>query len=394
MKTQLSWLKVLPVVAVVVLFAVTMASAAAVPGASTGHPSSSTATFALSHQIPVPNGPQALASGNKACPITTQCTYVADKIGGVQVFSGNNLIASVSVVLTPSDPSTCPEFAYAWFGSILVSDACGDNGAGELRVLNPATNVWGTPITVAGGGPLAMVGDTSNGDLYVTNFGYGTVTVLSSATTVAGTVATCGSYPGMLDYDSASKIVFVGNEGFISAACIDMIKGTTAGSPIVSAGTYTLTVSDAISGVTVNQHTGNVYITDPNYNAYAGGVFEYGKRGAYKATIAPPSISDGLSGSTYDASSQSVYVVSDAHYTLGFYNATGFVFNISGSNAVSGAHFVGLGPNADCYNPASLSVYVPNTSNVLGSGVTVFKGATIHNISIYGPVEGYGCGAN
>jgi hypothetical protein len=394
MNAKLSWGRLFLVFGVVVLFAVTMLSAAAVPGQTDSHPSGTSPRFASSVPVDVSKSGATLPLAHKGCPTTTQCTYVADEIGGVQVFSGTSLIASIGVVLTPADPKSCPEFAYAWFGSILVSDQCGNNGLGELRVLNPATDAWGTPITIAGGGPTGMVGDASNGWLYVANSEYGSVTVLSSMSSVAGTVATCGSYPLFLDYDSASKIVFVGNQGFLSAACVDMIHGTTAGTPIVSAGTYTFSVSDEITGVTVNQHTGNVYIVDQSYSSYVGGVFEYGKRGTYKATILAPNGSDTVFGSTYDASTLSVYVVSNAQDNLGVFNATGFIFSINSTNKVGHPIFAGLGPLADCYNPASLSVYVPDNGDVTGIGVTAVKGSTVTQISIYGPVRGYGCGAN
>jgi DNA-binding beta-propeller fold protein YncE len=394
MKATLPLKTSLAILGIVVLFLLTAVSAAATPAPSAIPVVRAAANLASGNHLSLSNDPPTPASGNKACPSTTQCTYVADEIGGVQVFSGNNLIASVPVVLTTSDPTSCPEYAYAWFGSILVADACGNNGLGELRVLDPATNAWGNPITIAGTDPGSMVGDPSNGKLYVANFGSGTVTVLSSPTHVATSVATCAPYPTFLDYDSASKIVFVGNAGYSATACIDMIKGNTAGTPIVTAGSYSFTSSDSIAGVSVNQHTGNVYVVDTSYNSPVGKVFEYGKRGAYIASITPPTGSDGLWGSTYDPFTQSVYVVSPTQLNGATYNATGFVFEISASNVVTSPLFAGLGPNADCYNPASHSVYVPNTADVTGSGVTVINGTATHNISIYGPVRGYSCGAN
>jgi hypothetical protein len=394
MIVKLSWTKLLPILAVVVLFAVNTLSAAALPVQSANFGLTAAASLTPGSQRPLSNVFPVLASGNKVCPSTTQCTYIADEIGGVQVFSGNNLIASIPVVLTSSDPSSCPEFAYAWFGSILVSDGCGNNGLGELRVLDPATNGWGAPITIAGKDPLSMVGDASNGRLYVANFGQGTVTVLSSPTKVASSVATCASYPVFLDYDAASKIVFAGNEGFSAPGCIDMIKGNTAGTPISSAGAYVFTASTSITGVTVNQATGNVYVNDVNYNSPAGEIFEYTKKGVYKTSITPPTGSDTIWGSTYDAFTQSVYVVSNVHLNGAIFNATGFAFNISASNIVGAPIYTGLGPNTDCYNPSSHSIFVPNTGDVTGSGVTIVNGVTIHNVTIYGPVKGYGCAAN
>ena len=394
MKAKLTWTKVLPIAVVIVLFVVSSPSTTLTTLGSADRVSLNTTNLALGNLLPPSKAPLSLNARNAVCPNTTKCTYVADEIGGVQVFSGNNLIASIPVILTPSDPTTCPEGAYAWFGAIIVSDQCGNNGSGELRVLKPATNTWGTPISIAGKAPLFMVGNPSNGDLYVTNFGQGTVTVLSSRTSVAGTVTTCAPYPMFLDYDAASGVVFVGNEGFTAPACVDMIRGTTAGTPITSAGTHVFSTSDSISGVTVNQHTGNVYVNDPNYNSFTGMVFEYGKRGAYKTSITPPSGNDGIWGNAYDAATQSVYVVSPAQDNLGVFNSTGFVFAISASNTVSAHIFAGVGPNTACYNPANHEIYAPNTQEVIGSGVTVVKGVIAHNIFVYGPVRGFGCGAN
>jgi hypothetical protein len=65
-------------------------------------------------------------AGNEAYPKTTTCTYVADGIGGVQVFQDGKipkLIASIFVKLTSKDPYTCPEGTLYVSGvGVLVSD--------------------------------------------------------------------------------------------------------------------------------------------------------------------------------------------------------------------------------------------------------------------------------
>jgi hypothetical protein len=335
-----------------------------------------------------------MASPSRTCGSTTQCTYVADQIGGVQVFSGHSLIASLPIRTTPSDPYTCPTTAYFWFGSILVSDPCGNFDQGELRVLNPATNAWGSPITLSGPTPVYMVGDPSNGDLYVANFGFGTVTVLSSPTAIAGIVGTCAPNPEFLDYDSSSKLVFVGNRGLYTPACLDRIKGTTPLAPITHAGSYIFSFSDSFTGVTANQATGNVYVNDYSYGI-GGIILEFSSTGAYLNALLPPSLSEGIWGSTYDVATQSVDVVSSSQFNSSNFSLSeqGFVFAISSHNAVGRPVLVGDVPQAACYNPADQSIYVPNFEDP-SYPMTVVKGFHATSIFYYGVVEGFGCGAN
>ncbi len=338
------------------------------------------------------SAPAASGTGN-ACPSTTQCVYVADSIGAVSVYKGTTLLANIPIPLTSSDPYTCPTSTYYAYGKILVADPCGAFDAGELRVLNPSTNSWGAPITSAGGSPVFMVLNQKNHFLYVTNFDYGTVTAINSAGTVETVIPTCGALPEFLDYDSVSGLVFVGNrENFTSGlGCVDVINGLKAETPIVKAGSSPLL---SVTGVTVNQKTGNVYVNDYEANDFAGAVYEYTSTGTFVGKVALPANTYEIWGSVYSPATTSVYVVSPENFSTSGFSEQGFAFAISATNAVSKGYNLGLVPQTGCYDPATKSVNVPNYEDPFNALSVVSDSNIVTNVFYYGYLEGFGCGAN
>ncbi|EFD61050.1 PE-PGRS family protein [Mycobacterium tuberculosis EAS054] len=96
---------------------------------------------------------------------------------------------------------------------------------------------------------------TRGGNVYVTNFGSGTVSVINPATnTVTGSPITIGNGPSGVAVSPVTGLVFVTNFDSNTVSVIDPTTNTVTGSPI--------TVGTAPTGVAVNPVTGEVYVTN------------------------------------------------------------------------------------------------------------------------------------
>ena len=338
----------------------------------------------------VPNGP-------KVCPNTVKCVYVADGAGFVSVIEKTKLIATIPVKLTTSDPYTCPESTYFWFDEILVADPCGNNSAGELRTLNVSTNKWGSAITIAGNDPVFMVGDPQNGELFITDFGYSEVTVLSSPTKLAKTISTCGTYPESSIYDKGN--VYESNQkGYDQktgnyAGCIDEINGST--------NTVTATLwGDATNGPGTDgilegiSILGNaVYVNcELCYNSTLG---TYGEVFFTTTNLAGWSTHNLgfantyiLWGSIYDPAKHAVAISSPYAYSY----TTPITIFINASKAIiAQVNATGTG----CYNPADKSLYGLASSSSPSSYYMISPKYVVKTIVLsYGELDPSGCAAN
>ncbi|AHM06714.1 Pe_pgrs family protein [Mycobacterium tuberculosis variant bovis BCG str. ATCC 35743] len=112
-----------------------------------------------------------------------------------------------------------------------------------------------TTITHASFNDPHGVAVNPGGNVYVTNFGSGTVSVINPATnTVTGSPITIGNGPSGVAVSPVTGLVFVTNFYSNTVSVIDPTTNTVTGSPI--------TVGTAPTGVAVNPVTGEVYVTN------------------------------------------------------------------------------------------------------------------------------------
>ncbi|CRH13558.1 PE-PGRS family protein [Mycobacterium tuberculosis] len=112
-----------------------------------------------------------------------------------------------------------------------------------------------TTITHASFNDPHGVAVNPGGNVYVTNFGSGTVSVINPATnTVTGSPITIGNGPSGVAVSPVTGLVFVTNFDSNTVSVIDPTTNTVTGSPI--------TVGTAPTGVAVNPVTGEVYVTN------------------------------------------------------------------------------------------------------------------------------------
>ncbi|WP_193690976.1 YncE family protein, partial [Mycobacterium tuberculosis] len=112
-----------------------------------------------------------------------------------------------------------------------------------------------TTITHASFNDPHGVAVNPGGNVYVTNFGSGTVSVINPATnTVTGSPIPIGNGPSGVAVSPVTGLVFVTNFDSNTVSVIDPTTNTVTGSPI--------TVGTAPTGVAVNPVTGEVYVTN------------------------------------------------------------------------------------------------------------------------------------
>ncbi|KCP06956.1 PE-PGRS family protein PE_PGRS17 [Mycobacterium tuberculosis BTB09-001] len=134
-------------------------------------------------------------------------------------------------------------------GNIYVTN----QGSGTVSVINPATNTVTGSIPVGTGAYGVAV--NPGGNIYVTNQFSNTVSVINPATnTVTGSPITIGNGPSGVAVSPVTGLVFVTNFDSNTVSVIDPTTNTVTGSPI--------TVGTAPTGVAVNPVTGEVYVTN------------------------------------------------------------------------------------------------------------------------------------
>ncbi|CFD66814.1 PE domain-containing protein [Mycobacterium tuberculosis] len=141
--------------------------------------------------------------------------------------------------------------------SLARAGTAGGAGRGPVGGIGGAGGAAGavTTITHASFNDPHGVAVNPGGNVYVTNFGSGTVSVINPATnTVTGSPITIGNGPSGVAVSPVTGLVFVTNFDSNTVSVIDPTTNTVTGSPI--------TVGTAPTGVAVNPVTGEVYVTN------------------------------------------------------------------------------------------------------------------------------------
>lgn len=343
---------------------------------------------------------------NKLCPTTVSCTYVADDIGGVQVFSGNKLIASVFVPLSQSDPYTCPIGAlYLSSSTVWITDPCGNFFSGEIRIFDPSTNSFtSTVYTNAGFEPTFMALD-SNGNVAITNFGAKTITVLTTSGASVTTVTTCDAYTEWVFLASNGDLL-VSSAGFDTGiGCVDEISpsysvvATAFASQSGGCNSY-------FEGVGEDK-AGNVYVNCPYVTNSVGtlGLTDMTPLKGFGSSSSWTSVqpATGPLGDAYilwgmQSSFGKVYPIDVYQYNVstGVFYTVGYTFSIS-KGIVGSAIRLGPAPDFSCFNSGTSKMAFPNIFGGTPNGPSILTQVSssggVKNTNYYGIVDGFGCTA-
>lgn len=337
---------------------------------------------------------------NKAC--AKACSYIADAIGALQAINSKNLMATV-LTGTSSDPHSCPTSAYFADGVVWVSDPCGNDYAGEIRTFNPTTWAQGGSVTTEGMPSFMVLGP--DGNLYVTNFGYQTVSIIDPSNgEFLNYFYTCYSYPLFLDSDPANGNVYVGDlyAGFyywegssVTEGCMDAYNPATFTDTTIILSNAICTGCGTAAGVSVNQKSGTIYAIDP-FSYYEGtnndAYLISGTSQFETLTLQPDALLPW--GSTYDPANHDVLVVVTVDLscspTCGGFEA------INSGNGQTSIIDTGMQPQAACYNTGKVATLPEYTSFFPAQATNVKSDLALKQITLssFGLVDAYGCGGS
>ena len=103
--------------------------------------------------------------------------------------------------------------------------------------------------------PIGVAYNAKNGDMYVTNFDSGTVSVIDSSTNTVTKTIPVGTLPRGVAYNGKNGDMYVANEGSGTVSVIDSSTNTV---------TKTIPVGTRPSGVAYNGENGDMYVADQN----------------------------------------------------------------------------------------------------------------------------------
>ena len=230
--------------------------------------------------------------------------------------------------------------SYSSAGSISVGSspewAGYDSSNGYVYVTNFGSNsvsvISGTSVTATvdvGSSPEGVGYDSSNNYIYVANDGSGSVSVISG-TSVTATVDV-GSYPEGVAYDSSNSYIYVVNGGYTYDS-VFVISGTSA--------IANISVGSEPEGVAYDSSDNYVYVANGGSNSVS-----------YFDEPPPLSVSITSSGSTVDVG-QSVTFTATGSGGIGSYSYQWYLNGNAVSGATSSTYTTSFGSSGD------YSVYV------------------------------------
>ncbi|HEY7078994.1 MAG TPA: beta-propeller fold lactonase family protein [Nitrososphaeraceae archaeon] len=207
--------------------------------------------------------------------------------------------------------------------------------------------------------PYGVTTDTSNGNVYVTNFGKfnttGTVSVINSSTNTIVRSLAVGNNPQAIEYNSANGFVYAAN---LLSDTLSVINGTM--NQVVNTIAVGKSPGNSPSGIAVNSINNTIYAVNTGANTISviNGTNNQVK-GYLKGFFNPSAV-------TFDPDNDAIYITNKGTNSISIMNAT----NYSPIKTLSSG---GIMPSALVYNSANGLVYVSNTGS---NTVSVFNTTT------------------
>jgi len=201
----------------------------------------------------------------------------------------------------------------------------------------------------AGSEPLSVAYDSGKGEVFVTDFGADSVSVISDASNSVVATVPVGHFPDRIAYDSGKGEVFVTNVGDNTVSVISDTSDTVVAT--VAVGTYPY-------GIAYDSGKGEVFVT--NYDSNTTSVINDSNDNVV-ATIPSRSAPHGIA---YDSGKGEVFVTNYDSDTVQVISDV--------SNTVVATITVGKEPNRVAYDPDKGEVFVTNqgtnTVSVISDG--------------------------
>jgi YVTN family beta-propeller protein len=218
-------------------------------------------TNAIVANIPVGKNPQAIVY-NPANGLVYTANTLSNTLSIINGTS-NSLIGSVNLGAFPGKNPTGIAI-----NSINNTIYVTNMGSNTISVINGTTNVVVSNITLAAGeqevgvgakgtgffSPAGIAYNSDNGDLYVTNRGSDTISVINGTTnTLVDEISVNAIAPSGIIYNAANNYIYITNMG---SNTVSVINGTT--NTIVT----NIPLGLGPNGITYNQDNGDIYVAN------------------------------------------------------------------------------------------------------------------------------------
>lgn len=286
--------------------------------------------------------------GGPVGPATTPAARFAGTVPSATPSSRctNCAIANVTVGSGPVDVAFDP-----LDGDLFVTN----QGGASVSVINGTTHRVIATVAV-GSGPFGAAVDVRTGDVYVSNSYSDNVSVISGSTLRVVASVPVGALPQLPTYDPINGNVYVTNRNSDNVTVID---GTTV------AAIANVPVGFGPDGSALDSGTGQIWVEDSAN--YAGGVLRNGSvsilSGSTNRVLASvPVVGGDPSGIAFDARSGDLYVANDGSDNVSVVNGT--------THHVQATVPAGVSPDGVAFPCGQGLAFVPNDG---GSNVSVIN---------------------
>ncbi len=259
--------------------------------------------------------------------------FTSESVAPSSVAPGGTVNLSATLVAPDGlNTSTSPAEVYANFTEVNVGGA--NKPTAEIAV---------------GTEPEGMTFDSSNGYVYVANYGSRSVSVINGSSNTVTATITVGTDPDAASYDAANGYIYVTNYGSNTVSVIN-----TANDRVTS-----VNVGTEPDGVAFDSGTGYAYVA--NYGSNSVSVI----RASSNTVTTTVTVGTKPSSAAYDAANGYVYVTNYGGSSVSVINGA--------TNTVVTTVTVGSDPDGGAYDSTNGYVYITNYG---GPSVSVIKGST------------------
>ena len=234
-----------------------------------------------------------------------------------------------------------------------------------LAPLAPLVRAQTVVATVPVGSlPYGVAYDSGKGEVFVTNWSGGTVSVISDATNTVVANVSVGVNPSGVAYDSAKGEVFVDDADDSTVSVISDATNEVVATVSLGLVWYTAHSPD---GAAYDSGKGEIFVANSNSEVFGGTVSVISDtNNTVVATVSAEAYDP--SGVAYDSAKGEVFVTDYLSDTISIISDT--------TNTVVAVVNVGLGPSGIAYDSGKGEVFVANAGGGFGNTVSVISDAT------------------
>jgi YVTN family beta-propeller protein len=232
--------------------------------------------------------------------------------------------------------------------------------SGTVSVISDSTNAVVATVSVETG-PQGVAYDSGKGEIFVTNVLSNTVSVISDSTNAVVATVSVGSYPWGAAYDSGKGEVFVTNSG-TSSNTVSVISDST------NAVVATVSVGSVPVGVAYDPGKGEIFVANDGSSAVS--VIS----DSTNAVVATTSVGTYPCSVAYDSGKSEIFVANEGSDTVSVISDS--------TNAVVATVSVGSTPYGVACDSGKSEIFVSNMHSNSVSVISDSTNAVVANVSV------------